>query len=206
EEPGTAAQPVRFAAGAHQAVFPAQVFREHIFLPVRVNGGDEAWFFFDTGAGMSIVSSAWAQKAGLTVEGTIGTKGSGAGSASMGLAKNVAMEMPGVQIPPATIAVWDLSAILPMLGRHWDGVLGYDIISRVVARVDYEHQQIILYDPATFVANPNAAALPVSFGTDLGNMPIVHAKILLPGRAPVEVQCAVDSGANGFHLTTPFAN
>lgn len=205
EKPSAAAQPIQFEGGKHEAVFPATVYGDHIFLPVRVNGSGEAWFFFDTGASMSLVSDGWARKAGLTVEGTLGAKGSGAGTASMGLAKNVVMEVPGARVPLASVAVWDLAPLQAVMGRQWDGAFGYDVISRVVARVDYERQQITLYDPSSFVPDPEAAMLPVTFSSGLGNMPTVRARIVLPGRGPVDVQCAVDSGANGFHLTAPFA-
>jgi len=60
-----------------------------------------------------------------------------------------------------------------------------------------------MYDPATFVANNRATALPVTF---LGNWPLVSAEILLPGGASIETKCFIDSGASGFTLATPFTN
>jgi hypothetical protein len=121
----------------------------------------------------------------------------------LALAKNVVLDLTGARVPPSTIAVWDFSSLLPALGRQWDGVLGYDVISRVVVRVDYERQQITLYDPATFTPDAHATVLPVTF---LGNLPLVQARMALPGRAPVDTVCAIDSGADGFHLSTPFTN
>ena len=203
ERPGNTAEQIPFSNGAHEAVFPAEVYGDHIFVPVRVNGSTAAWFFLDSGAGMSVVSNSWAEKVGLAFGGAVKGQGSGAGSSSLGLAKNVVLDLPGVQVPPSTVAVMDFSSILPVLGRQWDGLIGYDVISRLVVRVDYEHKQITLYDPTTFVAGDRATALTVTF---LGNLPVVHAKIVLPGRAPVDAECAIDSGADGFHLTTPFTN
>lgn len=203
EEPGNTTEQIHFANGVHETVLPAEVYGDHIFLPVRVNGSAAAWFFLDSGAGMSVVSHLWAKKTGLAFDGAVSGQGTGAGSASMGLAKSVALDLTGAQVPPATVAVWDFSSLLPVLGRKWDGLLGYDVISRLVVRVDYEHERITLYDPATFVASDHATALPLTF---LGNLPLVRAKIILPGRAPVETQCAIDSGADGFHLSTSFTN
>jgi len=203
ERPGNVAEQIRFAFGTRQAVVPAEVYGDHIFVPVRVNGRSPAWFFLDSGAGMSVVSNSLAQRAGLSLGGTVRGQGTGAGSARIGMAKKVTLDLPGAQVPPTTVAVWDFSPIQPALGRHWDGLLGYDVISRLVVRVDYEHKQVTLYDPSTFVADDRATALAVTF---LGNLPLVRAKIVLPGRAPVETECAIDSGADGFHLTTPFAN
>jgi hypothetical protein len=203
EEPGSAAEQVHFADGVHEAVLHAEVYGDHIFLPVRVNGSAAAWFFLDSGAGMSVVSYLWAKKTGLAFDGALKGQGTGTGSTSIGLAKAVALDLTRAQVPPATIAVWDFSSLLPVLGRQWDGLLGYDVISRLVVRVDYEHEQITLYDPAVFVAGDHATALPVTF---LGNLPLVHARIFLPGRGPIDAECAIDSGADGFHLSTPFTN
>lgn len=203
EKPGDATAEVQFESGAHETVAVAQVYGDHIFLPVRINGREGAWFFLDSGAGMSIVSDAWAQKAGLEVEGVVGGKGTGAGTASMGLAKSAVLEVADARVPPATIAVWNFAPIRMAMGRQWDGVLGDDVISKLVVRVDYENQRITFYHPRTFVADKKAAVLPVTF---LGNLPVVHARIALPGGSVVDLECAVDSGADGFHLTSPFTN
>ena len=201
-KPGEEAAPVAFAGGAPQAVIPAEVYSQHVYLPVRVNGRATGWFFVDSGAGESLISKALAEQAGLVVAGGLAGQGTGAGSAALGQAKEVALDLPGVHVPAGSVAVWDLTSLLPAVGRQWDGLLGYDVISRLVVRVDYERQQVTLYDPATFVADDRAAVLPLTF---LATLPVVHAQILLPGRAPIEAECAIDSGASGFRLTTPFA-
>lgn len=203
EKPDEAAEQIHFANGAHEVVVAAEVYGEHIFVPIRVNRSKAGWFFLDSGAGMSVVSHSLAQEAGLAFGGAVRASGTGAGSASLGLAKNVTLDLPGAQVPPGTVAVWDFSSILPMLGRPWDGLVGYDVISRLVVRVDYEHKQITFYDPKSFVADGHVTVLAVTF---LGNLPLVHAKITIPGHAPVDAVCAIDSGADGFHLSTPFTN
>lgn len=203
KKPADTAQQIHFAGNEHEAVTPAELYAQLIFIPVRVNSSETAWFTLDSGAELSFVSKSWAEKIGLPSGGTIAAKGTGVGSANMGLAKDVVLSLSGVQVPMNSVAVWDFSSILPSLGRRWDGNLGYDVISRFVVRIDYEHQQVTLYDPSTFVANDRATALPLTF---MGNLPVVHAKILLSGRAPIDAECAIDSGAQGFHLTAPFAN
>lgn len=203
-KPADTAAPVRFAAGAHQAVIPVEVYLQHVYVPVRVNGGETAWFFLDSGAETSFVSKAWAEKIGLAVGAQIRAVGSEAGSTSVGMAEHVVLALPGVEVPMNTLGVWDLSSFLPMIGRLWDGNLGYDVMSRLVVRVNYESKEITLYDPATFVPGEHAVALPLTF---MGNLPLVRAKILLPGRAPMDTELVVDSGASGsLHFATPFAN
>ncbi len=201
-QPAETAAQVHFANATHQAVIPVEVYAQHVFVPVRVNGSETAWFFLDSGAGGSVVTKAWAEKIGLSSEGAMRAVGA-AGATSLSLAKNVVLSLPGVELPMPSVTVLDASAGLPLLGRRWEGLLGYDVLSRLVVRVDYEHHQITVYDPAIFVPGDHAAALPITF---LGNWPLVSAKILLPGRPPIETKCFVDSGAGGLMLSTPFTN
>jgi hypothetical protein len=201
-KPAEAVAQVHFINGAHEAVIPVEVYAQHVFVPVRVNGSETASFFLDSGAGGSVVTRAWAEKIGLSFGGELRAVGA-AGATSMAIAKNVVLSLPGVDLPLASVTVLDASTGLPLLGRRWEGLVGYDVLSRLVVRIDYEHKELTLYDPAVFVASDHAAALPVTF---LGNWPLVPVKILLPGRSPIETKCFVDSGAGGLMLATPFTN
>ena len=203
EKPGNTSEQVHFTNGAHEAAIPAEVYGDHIFIPVRANGGRPAWFFVDSGAAMSVVSKTLAEELRLPFSGEIRGQGTGAGATSVGLAKNVGLDFGTVQLPPGTTAVWDHSALLPVLGRQWDGIIGTDVISRLVVRLDYEHEQITVYDPETYTPANKAAELPVTF---LGSLPMVQGKITLPGREPIEINCVIDSGADGLHLTAPFVS
>jgi predicted aspartyl protease len=196
----TAAQ-VHFANAVHQAVIPVEIYAQHIFVPVRVNGTDTAWFFLDSGAGASVVTKAWADKIGLASAGAMRAVGA-AGATSLALAKNVLLGLPGMELALPSVTVLDAAA-LPQLGRSWDGLLGYDVLSRLVVRVDYEHKEITVIDPAVSVPADHAFALPLTF---LGNWPLVPAKIVLPSGQPIETKCFIDTGAGGLMLSTPFAN
>ena len=202
KKPAETAAQLHFTNAAHQAVIPVEVYAQHVFVPVRVNGSETAWFFLDSGAGGSIVTKAWAERIGLASEGAMRAVGV-AGATSLALAKNVVLTLPGVEVRLPGVTVLDASTGMPVLGRRWDGLLGYDVLSRLVFRVDYEHKEITIIDPAVFVPSDHAAALPLTF---LGNWPLVSAKIALPGGEPIETKCFIDTGAGGLMLSTPFAN
>jgi len=202
--PGNTASPIRFSTDLQKAVSPVDVYLQHVYLPVRVNGSEPGWFFLDTGAERSFVSTAWAEHINLVVGGGIRAGGVGAGSTTMGVSGDVVVSLPGAEVPLKGLGVWDLSSFLPLIGRQWDGDLGYDVISRLIVRVDYERRELTLSDPATFVPSDRAVALPLTF---LGNLPLVRAAIVLPGQAPIEADFVIDSGASGsVHLASPFAN
>ena len=75
----------------------------------------------------------------------------GAANWTLGMAKNVMLNLPGAYFPAKSVAVIDFTEWQPEFGRPCDGILGYDFFRRLVVRMDYENKQITLYDPATFV-------------------------------------------------------
>ena len=200
-KPAEAAAQFHFVDGTHQTVVPVEVYGEHIFVPVRVNGGEAAWFFLDSGAGGSVFTKTFAAKIGLASDGAMRAVGAN-GATSLAIAKNVVLGLPSLDLPLASVTVLDAAAGLPSLGRQWDGLLGYDVLSRLVVRVDYQRRQVTFADPAFFAPEKSAASLPLTF---LGNWPLVSAKILLPGREPIEAKCFLDTGAGGLMLSNSFA-
>jgi hypothetical protein len=200
-KPQWPAAAVRFAKDSRRSVIPIEIYEQRVLVPVRVNGGEAAGFVMDSGAGTSVIVKPYADRIGLKSEGALRAAGA-AGTTSLALAKNVLFSLQGVEFPMSSITVVDASAGLP-LGTRSEGLLGYDVLSRVVARIDYEHKQLTLYDPADYVAPQQAAVLPLSF---LGNWPIVSGKIILPGRQPIQSTFFIDTGAAGLMLSTPFTN
>ncbi len=144
-----------------------------------MNVAEVGWFLFDSGANESVISRPWAERIGLVSQGALGTKGA-ATSTEVGLAKNLALGLPGVDIPTHTVAVEDLSWVQHTLGRRLEGLLGYDVISRLVVRVDYRHQELTLYDPVTFKPDGRGNAFPLTFSATCHAWP--HKSRFLVGR------------------------
>ena len=148
-KPSETALPVQFAAGQHETEFAFEPMGNHILVPVRVNGSQPAWFFFDSGADLSVVDAAWAKKLGLSSKGSIGISGTGEGSAELGMLSNISFDLPGVVVPVKSFGGGSLAPLLPFFGREINGIVGYDVISRFVVEIDYAGHMIHLHDPAT---------------------------------------------------------
>lgn len=201
-QPRSPAAAVHFATDSRRSVIPIDIYEQRVMVPVRVNGGEAAQFVLDSGAGTSVIAKTYAERIGLKPEGALRAAGA-AGTTSLALAKNVLFNLQGVEFPMSSVTVLEASAGLPFVGTRSEGLLGYDVLSRVVVRIDYEHRQLTLYDPADYVAPQQAAVLPLSF---LGNWPLVPGRILLPGRQPIQTKCFIDTGAAALMLSTPFTN
>jgi hypothetical protein len=203
-KPGETALPVVFAAGKHEAVFPYEPMGNHILVPVRLDGKEAAWFFFDSGADLSIIDEAWARKQGLASKGAMGITGAGEGSAQGGMLSGVSLELPGVDVPVKAAATVSLAPLLPFFGREISGIVGYDVISRFVVEIDYAGHMIHLHDPAAYHYSGHGTAVPFAF---FENKPLVHAKVAIEGQPALEGEFTIDTGAGGFvAFTRPFVD
>ena len=111
----TAAPPARFAFGGNAAQIPADFVRNLIFLPVRVNGSRTFLFALDSSAATSSIDPE--QAARLDVKLQAGNAGADSSSA---FARDVLLELPGLQIPMASLPE-DLARNLlnRLVSRHW---------------------------------------------------------------------------------------
>ena len=204
EMPADTSAKARFTSGKDSAEFPVKLYGVDVMLPVRVNGKGPSWFIFDTGADSSALVKDRAKELGIESKGSIEGEGSG-GSADVGLIPDVTLELPGVEIPTKMIAEFPDPGLSAIAGQRFEGVIGYDVISRFVVRLDYQNKTMTLYDPATFHYSGPGSAIPITFRN--GNNLNIPGKIEAPGRAPINALFTIDTGSSGsIDLNTPFVD
>lgn len=165
--------------------FQEQAF--HAFVPVRINGGEKQWFVLDTGADLSFVTH------GLRADKSIETSGSG-GSVQAGMAANVTLDLGGARVPLKVIGIAPDSGFSALWGRSFDGVVGYDVISRFVVRIDWTKQRLTLYDPRRFHYRGSGTIVPLRFQ---GNNIVIPVTVTLPGNVKKQIEAVVDTGSSG---------
>lgn len=110
------------------------------------------WFIFDTGAGATVIDrkAAEALKASIGLEeyGAIPVAGLG-GFVTAPLAEAGSMTLGPVTIERPIMLALDLGMISAAMGEAIDGVIGYDLLHRVVTRLDTVGGTLELLDPAT---------------------------------------------------------
>ncbi|HEX3581893.1 MAG TPA: hypothetical protein VH087_09045, partial [Thermoanaerobaculia bacterium] len=179
--------PIRSPLKKRSVVVPIEAQAFHIFVPVRVNGGERQWFVLDTGADFSFVTH------GLRAAKSIQTSGSG-GSVQAGLAPNADLQLGDVNVPLKVIGITPQSEFSKLWGRSFDGVAGYDVIGRFVIRIDWTRRTLQLYDPGHFEYRGSGAVVPLRF---VGNNIVVPIAVTLPDGTKKEIESVIDTGSSG---------
>jgi hypothetical protein len=190
----------RFDLGHSALRIPLEIDNNIILLRVNVNDSKPLKFIFDTGASVSAINSKRAAELGLKSQGQF--RGDATGGRIQGSTiEDVELRVQGVKVSDLIIASF---AFPTPPGFDFDGVIGCDFIKQFVVEVDYLKRIMNLYNPRTYRYAGRGKIIPLIL---IGrNTPLVYAKILLTGRAPVNAKLEVDTGGdNAILVNSPFA-
>jgi len=188
QEPGPDFQ---FENGRDSLGIPIELNNNHIYLKTKVNGSEPIWFVLDTGADFTVIDTNRANELELELQGSLQGGGAGEGSVEVALINDVSFEVAGVQVTGQTVASIDFATLSALEGRAINGILGYDFISRFIIEIDYEQQQMNLYDPAQYVYNGSGEKIPFTIE---GNDPFIETNFTIAGQT-YSGKFMVDSGA-----------
>ena len=198
-QPGTVH---KFSSGSSARNIKFDLINNLPVVQARVNNSDPLWFIFDTGATYTVIDTKRATALGLKAKGKIVSTGS-AGKAEAQRVRNVAIEFPGFEISGLTVYTLPIDFFSANFGIPISGVIGNDIIGRVVAEIDYENKKLSFYDAPTYQveANPNSQTFPVTLQDRL---PMIQAKFELANRTFSGI-FEIDTGSTGaIQINTPF--
>lgn len=201
QKPGSAAlrqSQVQFEKG-QRTVVPFVFEDNTIVLEVRVNNSKPMKFFFDTGAGMSVLNVSKA--AGLGLKKTDSLHANGVGGSIQGyLAKGATLSVSGVTVGNQPLAILPLD--FPCEAQDVAGIIGYDFINSFVVEIDYEARTLTLWDPSSYKYEGRGDLIPL---TVAGNTPRVRAQISLPDGPALEGLFEIDTGSDGvLSINSPF--
>ena len=120
----------------------------HALVKVLVDG-KLGWFIFDTGAGGTVIDAAFADQVGLTPFGSVQAVGVG-GAVTTTFVRPKAFTVGPATQAEALLTRLDLSRIAKAMGEKIDGVVGYNIMHRTIARLSTADGSVSLHDPAKF--------------------------------------------------------
>lgn len=177
---------VQFATGQAALNIPFDFDYRQIVLNVRVNNSAPMKFGFDTGAGASVLSTSKAAGMNLKKIDTVKVNGVLEGT----LVGGVSLSVTGVTVRDQRMVVMPLD--FPCDVRDIVGIIGYDFIKEFVVEINYEARTLSLFDPSTYPYAGNGDLIPLT----ISGTPLIHARLSLPGRTPIEGFFEIDTGSD----------
>lgn len=148
-----------FARGRRQATVPFQLLNGHIYAEVKLDGKGPFRLLVNTG-GVNIVTPALARALQLKVEGKIPASDRGESAETYGLTTVGRVEIGDAWVENQTFLVYPLDRMAPMEGMGEQGLIGYEVLRRFVAKLDYARLRLTLLHPADFKYSGPGAVLP----------------------------------------------
>lgn len=162
---------VQFAFQGNVAQVPAQIADSLVLVPVRVNGSQPSWFLLDTSRAASAIDDVRAVAVGIyspSSEGKIPKSFS-----------NVTLEFPGLRISLPSLALGTFGDLSARVGHVVQGVLGLDILSELVVKINYQADSVQFYDPKGFKYARRGVQIPVQVS---GGIPAITGRVTLRHR------------------------
>lgn len=187
---------VELADGRTTASVPFRLANNHLFVQVEINGQGKFNLFFDTG-GVNAITPEAAKALGLSTEGSFEGTGVGEKSEDIALTRIASVKLGGVLFRDQLFYVFPLAEMSKVEGLPVSGLIGYELLKRLVTEIDYDGGFLHFTTPANFVPPKDTIAIPFTFDSET---PQIEGKIDgLPG------VFTIDTGSRStLDLNAPF--
>ncbi len=193
-----------FPEGVSRVEIPIEIHNNLVVVPVILNNQLPLKFIIDTGVRTAILTEkvysdilnlSYSKK--YTLSGPGGQK-----LVDAYITSNVTLDMPGVHGQGHSLLVLDEDylELKNSMGTEVHGILGYELFSRFVVKIDYESKKLTLMLPKVFKPKKNYDIIPISIED---TKPFIHAKLQVNDSTSIDATFLVDSGAShGLFLET----
>jgi len=154
------------AEGKTSTTLPFELLNNHIYVEVKLNGKGPFRMLCDTG-GANIITPTLARELDLKAEGALQGRGVGEKSEDVGLVKMQSLGVGEAILSNQVFAVFPLETFSAVEGVKINGLIGYEVFRRFVARVDYEHHLITLTVPSAFAYKGDGTTVPFQFNAHI---------------------------------------
>lgn len=145
--PGQSGVDFRFPESSDSIVIPFELKRNGLFVAVKVNGRGPFSFMLDSGSATTILSRDLAENLNLEITGTIPARGVG-GFSSIGYGLIDSLTIDQLSWHLTRITIFDFAPLTGGTLSGLDGILGYDFFARFPILIDFDNNNLVLYDPA----------------------------------------------------------
>jgi hypothetical protein len=187
---------VVFPADSAWVDVPFTENRNHIVVPVRLEGSGLLQCVLDTGArGTVIFGDSLVRTLGLTPAGEAKIQGAGGGGQPVHgtFYQGVHFAIGGLAMSNAMVVTLPDSSMRtnPLKGRM---AMGRGLLERSVVEIDWETHRVRFHDPARFQYSGTGVSVPLTFGPS--GEPYVQARVALAPDSAFDVSLVLDTGAS----------
>jgi predicted aspartyl protease len=181
---------------------PFELYGDHIFIKLSVDGSEPQDFIFDTGDGLTVLDIDVAKSLGLNLDHKQRTS-SAQGSISGALIKHNSIDLGGMNMEKnVKIYATSLKHLEISIGRNVDGIIGYDIFHHHAVGIDYSTKTFNVYDSSSLPKKGTALDIKLVSG-----IPTISASVTLNDGQSLSGTFYVNTGAGTtVDFNTPFAN
>lgn len=163
-----------------------------IAIPVAVNGAVPRWFVLDTGAPRSALDTRLAAELKLTPARMTREGGTGRGTVAAGHPGALVLTVGGVRLPVNDPLTLDLAGV--PISKTDRGLVGSELLSHYVVRIDPVQHRLALFDPRRFRPEPGDVRLPLGIDAEHRRFYINAALHVRPGMT-VRHRLRIDTGS-----------
>jgi hypothetical protein len=151
-----APKPGKTTLGEPSVIIPAQIVSNYIIVSTKWDKRGAYNFLIDTGASMTLITPALAQRYGtpvrpLTPNGTtdVTVRSAEGDTTTLQQVSLRRLELGEASFENIPALVYDCSSLSVHLGIHIDGILGFPLFRETVLTLDYPHRRILLTRPSS---------------------------------------------------------
>jgi hypothetical protein len=190
--------------GKKKVQMPIEIINNLVVVPVILNGMLPLKFILDTGVRTTILTEksfsdilnlAYSRK--YTIAGPGGEK-----LVDAYVTNNVSLDLPGVHGEGHAMLVLaeDYLQLRNYLGYDVHGILGYEIFSRFIVKIDYEKKILTLMIPSVFKPGKKYQKLPMSIED---TKPYIAAEVVQNNGTKLVGKFLIDTGASHSIMVEP---
>ncbi|MFP4092864.1 MAG: aspartyl protease family protein [Cyclobacteriaceae bacterium] len=182
---------------------PFELYGEHIFIKLRVNGSEQLNFIFDTGAASTAISSHRARKLRLASDGMTSVRTSKGPSLAYYSKRNT-LRLGQLELNDVRIAHIQLDHLEKVMEKRVDGIIGHDLLNHYVVMVNYDRYVLEIYHPDEFIPPQDFSAHQVQL---ISGRPYIDAALKLSNGEILAGRFQIDNGSgSSVTVYSPFVD
>ncbi|MBK7143182.1 MAG: clan AA aspartic protease [bacterium] len=162
--------------GVDSILIPFVLENGHIYVQGTINGKKRVRLILDSGASATIFNSPVVAEMELQVVGSMPARGV-AGYVETKLVRSDSLTVGEITLYGQIGGMADLSVLRVSQSDTipFGGIIGYDFLSRFPIQIDYQRNQLVVYDPSRFVAPSGGHIIPFNLTMQVPTVDIVLA-------------------------------